>query len=159
MPCHVHLNDLEGFNNILKRSMPDTEDCYFITKDNGTIQGNPIVMIHFESKLPGRGKTSFGTSQKVLTVEEFLRVAEGLRVRYGDMRERTSFPKEGDESVVEKEFKGLKWSAMLKEKVYLVAIEGGNNLSIAGDLEEAQKIAEYLINRSLMDERMKDEGN
>jgi len=150
MPVSIRLDDTKHFNSILKASMADTEDCTIVTKPHGTVEGRPVVMISFQSKLPGRGKTSFGTAQKVLTVREFLRAADAIRARYGDMSERTEFPDEGDESVIKQNYRNMTWSAMLKEQIYLVGVEGiDSGISLAGSPKEAEAIGKLLIDRHL----------
>lgn len=54
----------------------------FITKDKGTGEGNPIVLVTFPVMLPDGTRAH---AQATMTVREFQMVARGIEARHGDL--------------------------------------------------------------------------
>jgi hypothetical protein len=76
----VKLNDAEAFDAVLKNSLPEGGDLTIITKDFGTVGGNPVAMITFTVEVNGERKTAqtVTTLKLLLTI---LNVFQNLEIK------------------------------------------------------------------------------
>lgn len=74
----IRLNDFEEFDRIISNSLPDGGDLKFISKDDGTKSGNPIIMITFTIERDGK----IERVQSVTTAKLFIATAKALEARH-----------------------------------------------------------------------------
>ncbi len=78
----VKLDDSKEFDKILSDSLPDDGNIKIITKDDGTKQGLPIVMITFQVQLT---EQKIVNVQSVTTMKLFLATSRILEAKYGHL--------------------------------------------------------------------------
>ena len=69
-----------AFDDALKDTLPDGGDLQIITKDAGTVNGNPVAILTFTVELPDG---TFRKAQTVTTVALLMGTLAILRGKYG----------------------------------------------------------------------------
>lgn len=106
-----------------------------ITKKHGTDDDNPIVMIRI------------GDQTAVVTARQFLEAAAAIGGAHPGCGER-SWPEMPPGSILSGVHRGVKWQAILMEKMYLVTAEcAKGSVQIAAEEFAARGLAESLIDR------------
>lgn len=80
----VTLDDGTGkaYDEALKDSLPEGGDLKAITKNDGTVQGNPIVLLTFTVQMPDG---TIRKAQAATSVKLFLFAARLMAAKYGDL--------------------------------------------------------------------------
>lgn len=135
--------DGKKFDAALRRqgTLPDDGRVEVVTKSDGTLNGQAIVLITFGVECPDG---AIRRAQTVLTAREFLAAADAVRGCHP--------PAAGPApraSGIEGVHRGVGYSAMLVERVYLIRVEGSDSLSLAFHDAEARKVAEAAVNLML----------
>lgn len=106
-----------------------------ITKKDGTVEGNPIVMIRI------------GNQTAVVTARQFLEAAAAIGGAHPGCGER-SWPEAPPDTIIKGFHRGVEWQALLVEKMYIVTADcAKGSIQIAGDEAAAKGLAESLIDR------------
>lgn len=138
----------KAFDAALRGTLRDGGDLQIITKNDGTRDGHPCLMLTFSVQLPDG---TIRQVQTVTTVRNFLASAGAVAGRYQAENDRL-FPKPEakDGDTLTGNHLGMKWEAKLMERFYIVAVEGlPGAMGIAGDETSAKGLGENFINQYL----------
>lgn len=138
------LDDGSGmhYDSALFGTLQQAGDPSFISKDNATKGGNPMLLITFPVKLPDG---SIRQAQAAMTVRNFLQTAAGIVGKYPAQNER-EWPRKEVGNIEKGEYRGFKYEALLMEKFYLVSVKGiPGAVSIAGSEDHVPVLAKGTI--------------
>ena len=141
--CHVQL-DQDGKGTAYTQALIQTghthADWKVFSKKDGMQSGRPSVMI------------KIGSETLITSVRQFLEVAAALKGCHPDADDRAT-PEYPPGTKLEKFHRGIKWEALLVEKMYLVSVDNPlvkGQIMLAGDEIIAKGLAEDLIDRIVM---------
>lgn len=93
----LQINDIDGFDAVMKSSLPDTGDLKIITKDAGTEGGRGIVMFTFTVQLPDG---TLARAQTVTSMRSFRAIASAVAATYNDDGHRVNMSDPLDDGVI-----------------------------------------------------------
>lgn len=129
------------FDKALQGTPPEGGDLTIITKENGTKNGEPIVLLGFTVAL-GDKKHKVAT---VTTVRNLIAAVSALVGAYPSQNDRR-WPEQPVGNQIEGEHRGMKYRALLMEKFYIVSIPGvKGQISIAGSESDVAPLAIGMI--------------
>lgn len=135
----------EMLDEVVQMSLPEGGDLAIITKDNATQKGNPIACLTFTVQTRDGRRDRV---QAVVTLRNLLEALSGLRGRYSHLL--TPLEHDGTEGEsVSGLYRGVGFDAIAVREVWLLSIEGTEQMGLAKTKSQVEPMAHQLIDHHL----------